>query len=66
MVAGDGMRPIFQKFPFLIPIAGVVFLVLSPLIMPLVVIARNGDDVREYFQACLSAIRNERRTSEVV
>jgi len=46
------LKPIFRKYPNLLPIFGLVFILFSPLLMPVLVLLKNKNDVMQYFSEC--------------
>jgi len=51
------MRPIFKKYPWLLPIAGLVLTNLSPVVMPVTVLWHNREDVAAYYSECMWAMK---------
>ena len=54
----EELRPFWRRHPYLIRPAALVCLVLSPLILPVMLVIEHWDgDVADYFDECLRALR---------
>lgn len=47
------LKPWLQKVPWVLPIYGIVLLLSSPVVMPVIVLWVNWNDVVEYYKQCM-------------
>lgn len=51
------LRPFLQKFHWLVPLLGVLCLLVSPILMPILVCLANKSDVKDFYKEIFEAIK---------
>lgn len=51
------LRKTLQKIHWAVPLFGIALLILSPVLMPIIVVMANPADVSSYFKQCFEAIK---------
>lgn len=49
----DALKPMFKKYPFLIPVAAIFALVISPILIPAALIIDNKEEVKKYYREAI-------------
>lgn len=52
------LQQMFEKYPWTISMVGVILFVLSPIIVPLMLVWEHWDEVAAYYKDCYDAVFN--------